>query len=56
MGPKVRAAADFVRRTGGRAAIGSLEQAAAVLAGRAGTRIAIAPAAVASPQPEPVRS
>ena len=38
MGPKVRAAAEFVARTGGSAAIGSLEQAAAVLAGRAGTR------------------
>ena len=56
MGPKVRAAADFVRRTGGRAAIGSLEAATDVLAGRAGTRIANAPATVAAAQPEPVRS
>jgi carbamate kinase len=39
MGPKIAAAADFTRRTGRLAAIGSLDEAAAVLAGRAGTRI-----------------
>ena len=37
MGPKVRAAAEFVRRTGRVAAIGALDDAAAVLEGRAGT-------------------
>ena len=41
MGPKVEAAAEFVRRTGGFAAIGALEQAEDVLAGRAGTRIVV---------------
>jgi carbamate kinase len=39
MGPKVAAAAEFTRATGGYAAIGSLGEAAAVLAGRAGTAI-----------------
>jgi carbamate kinase len=39
MGPKVTAAADFVRRTGGFAAIGALEDAVVVLDSRAGTRI-----------------
>lgn len=39
MGPKVRAAAEFVRRTGGSAAIGILSEAVAVLEGRAGTQI-----------------
>lgn len=39
MGPKVRAAVDFVRATGGRAGIGRLEDAAAIVAGTAGTRI-----------------
>ena len=39
MGPKVDAACRFVERTGGVAAIGSLTDAAAVLAGDAGTRI-----------------
>jgi carbamate kinase len=39
MGPKVTAAADFVRRTHGFAAIGALDDAVAVLAGRAGTRL-----------------
>jgi carbamate kinase len=38
MGPKVTAAAAFVRRTGGFAAIGALDDAVAVLAGHAGTR------------------
>ena len=40
MGPKVAAACRFVERTGGRAAIGSLESATAVIAGTAGTQIA----------------
>lgn len=39
MGPKVAAACQFVRRTGGWAAIGSLEDAAAVVSGSAGTQI-----------------
>jgi carbamate kinase len=39
MGPKAEAAARFVRETGGLAAIGALEEAAAMLAGRAGTRV-----------------
>lgn len=42
MGPKVQAACDFVAETGGFAVIGALEQAAEVLAGRAGTRIELA--------------
>ena len=40
MGPKVEAACDFVRRTGGIAAIGSLEDAVNMLHGTAGTTIA----------------
>lgn len=39
MGPKVAAACDFVLGTGRHAAIGALEEAAAVLGGRAGTQI-----------------
>ena len=39
MGPKVEAAVEFVEQSGGVAAIGRLEEAAAVLAGEAGTRI-----------------
>jgi carbamate kinase len=39
MGPKVEAAAWFVRETGGRAGIGSLAEARAVLAGRSGTTV-----------------
>ena len=39
MGPKVEAACEFVRRTGRRAAIGSLEQAAAMVEGTAGTQV-----------------
>ena len=39
MGPKARAARDFVVRTGNYAAIGALREAAAVLKGKAGTRI-----------------
>ena len=40
MGPKVEAACRFVERTGGIAAIGSLDDVDAVLSGRAGTRVA----------------
>jgi carbamate kinase len=39
MGPKVEAACDYVRSTGGRAGIGSLEDAVAIVEGRAGTLI-----------------
>jgi carbamate kinase len=39
MAPKVEAACRFVEETGGVAAIGALEDAAAMLDGRAGTRI-----------------
>ncbi|HEX5621168.1 MAG TPA: carbamate kinase [Solirubrobacteraceae bacterium] len=39
MGPKVEAAAWFAQKTGGRAAIGSLADAAAVLAGERGTTV-----------------
>lgn len=39
MGPKVAAACRFVDRTGGRAAIGSLDAAAGVVAGTAGTQV-----------------
>jgi len=39
MGPKVEAACRFVERTGGRAAIGALEDAQDVLAGTAGTQV-----------------
>ena len=39
MGPKAEAAATFVRETGGLAGIGALPDAAAILAGRAGTRV-----------------
>jgi carbamate kinase len=39
MAPKIEAAARFVERTGGRAGIGALEDAPAVLAGEAGTTI-----------------
>lgn len=39
MGPKIEAACSFVNRTGGFAAIGALDQLAAILKGRAGTRI-----------------
>lgn len=39
MGPKVEAAARFVRDTGRRASIGSLEDLAALVAGEAGTRV-----------------
>ena len=39
MGPKVEAACRFVERTGGTAAIGSLDDAAAVAGGGAGTHV-----------------
>jgi carbamate kinase len=39
MGPKVRAACEFVERTGGFAAIGSIGEAGALLTGEAGTRV-----------------
>ena len=39
MGPKVRAACRFVRKTGQRAVIGSLEDIGEIVAGRAGTLI-----------------
>lgn len=40
MGPKAAACADFVAATGGRAAIGCLDQAEAVVRGEAGTQVA----------------
>jgi carbamate kinase len=39
MGPKVEAAASFVRQTGKRASIGALADAVAIVAGRAGTNV-----------------
>jgi carbamate kinase len=39
MGPKVSAACDFARATGGRAGIGALEDAVAIIGGRAGTLV-----------------
>jgi carbamate kinase len=42
MGPKVRAACDFVNRTGALAGIGALDDASAILARRAGTRVVAA--------------
>jgi carbamate kinase len=39
MAPKVDAACRFVEATGRRAAIGSIEEAPAIIAGRAGTTI-----------------
>jgi carbamate kinase len=43
MGPKVEAACRFVRATGCRAAIGGLDEAAAVIAGSAGTQVSAGP-------------
>lgn len=43
MGPKVRAACDFVNRTGGLAGIGALEDACDILAHRSGTRVTATP-------------
>jgi carbamate kinase len=39
MGPKVQAACDFVNRSGGMAGIGAMDDASAILARRAGTRV-----------------
>ena len=39
MGPKAEACASFVERTGARAVIGTLGQAAELVAGRAGTQV-----------------
>ncbi len=39
MGPKVQAACDFVRATGGRAGIGAMQDAVAIVEGRAGTSV-----------------
>jgi carbamate kinase len=47
MGPKVEAAAGFVRRTGKRAAIGTLAQLQGVVAWQAGTRFEPDPVPVA---------
>jgi carbamate kinase len=44
MGPKVEAACRFAERTGGLAAIGALDDAEAILAGRAGTQVSVEPA------------
>jgi carbamate kinase len=46
MGPKVRAACWFAERTGGFAAIGSIDQTAALIRGEAGTRVALDAASV----------
>lgn len=43
MGPKAEAVCEFVENCGGFAVIGALEQAAALLDGRAGTRVELAP-------------
>jgi len=55
MGPKVEAAIRFVEATGGRSVIASLDDAAAAVAGRVGTRI-LRPElpSVGSAAPEPV--
>ena len=39
MGPKVAAACRFVKSTGGRAAIGSLDETAGVISGTSGTQV-----------------
>jgi carbamate kinase len=49
MAPKAEAAARFVATTGARAAIGRLEDAPALLAGRAGTTVRISPPAPVQP-------
>jgi carbamate kinase len=41
MGPKVRAACEFAQQSGGFAAIGSIDEAQALLAGTGGTRVAV---------------
>jgi carbamate kinase len=47
MGPKVRAACLFAERTSGAAAIGSIEDIQALLAGEAGTTVQLEPARTA---------
>jgi carbamate kinase len=47
MAPKVEAASEFVEQTGGMAGIGRLDDAGAILAGRAGTLITRDPATIA---------
>jgi carbamate kinase len=51
MGPKVAAAAQFVEKTGRRAAIGSLQDIAGIVAGTAGTNIVAKLPAFTSPGP-----
>jgi carbamate kinase len=51
MGPKVEAACTFARQSGGVAAIGSLDDLAAILTGTAGTRISTSFSGVAFAQP-----
>jgi carbamate kinase len=51
MGPKVEAAARFAAKTGRRAAIGSLEDIAGIVAGTAGTNVV--PRAAPGPGPGP---
>jgi carbamate kinase len=55
MGPKVRAACDFVNETGKRAGIGSLKDASAILEGAAGTIISFNPGRQEGPAPQPTR-
>jgi carbamate kinase len=51
MGPKVAAAAQFVEKTGRRAAIGSLQDIAEIVAGTAGTNVAAKLPAINPPAP-----
>jgi carbamate kinase len=51
MGPKVAAAAQFVEKTGKRAAIGSLPDIARIVAGTAGTNVVATLPAIESPGP-----
>jgi carbamate kinase len=46
MGPKIEAATRFTGRTGKRAAIGSLDDIIAIVAGKAGTNVVASPAAL----------
>jgi carbamate kinase len=55
MGPKVEAAAQFAAVTGRLAAIGALDEAAAVLAGRSGTIVVADPVAQPAALSEPLR-
>ena len=52
MGPKVEAAARFAAKTGRRAAIGSLEDIAGIVAGTAGTNVVARAAPGPGPGPE----